>query len=161
MYDEDAHLSSSSSVLKMLFSSFFPFRTPFRTREDMASLRCMLCVFLVCLVAPVISRSRMFSQSNVVCQTAFPTTSAAVKNPNKNKKMANELSTGKTIAVMAIVIGCFAILWPMIFYPMLQAAFNLNTPASSTRRSLHERRGEINNEMMLLHVLTTCSLIMI
>lgn len=30
----------------------------------------------------------------------------------------SELSTGKSIVVVAIVVGCFAVLWPKIFYPM-------------------------------------------
>ena len=30
-----------------------------------------------------------------------------------------ELSTGKTIMIGAIVLGCFAVLWPKIFAPML------------------------------------------
>ncbi|XP_046439198.1 titin-like isoform X5 [Daphnia pulex] len=34
--------------------------------------------------------------------------------------MAPEFSKGKTLVVLAIVIGCFAILWPKIFYPMFQ-----------------------------------------
>ena len=38
-------------------------------------------------------------------------------------KMKNTLSTSKTIIVISVVIGCFAILWPRMFYPMLQAAF--------------------------------------
>ena len=35
--------------------------------------------------------------------------------------MASELSGGKTLVILAIVIGCFAILWPRIFYPMFQS----------------------------------------
>ena len=35
-------------------------------------------------------------------------------------KMATEFSKGKTLVILAIVIGCFAILWPKIFYPMFQ-----------------------------------------
>lgn len=34
--------------------------------------------------------------------------------------MATEFGTGKTVFILAIVVGCFAILWPKIFYPMLQ-----------------------------------------
>ena len=34
-------------------------------------------------------------------------------------KMSGEFGTGKTIFVLAIVVGCFAVLWPKIFYPML------------------------------------------
>ncbi|XP_022240181.1 resistance to inhibitors of cholinesterase protein 3-like isoform X3 [Limulus polyphemus] len=41
--------------------------------------------------------------------------------------MANssELSTGKSVFVLAVVIGCFAVLWPKIFYPMMQTAFSI------------------------------------
>ena len=31
----------------------------------------------------------------------------------------SDFGQGKTIVVLAIVVGCFAILWPKIFYPML------------------------------------------
>ncbi|TRY75030.1 hypothetical protein TCAL_15596 [Tigriopus californicus] len=33
--------------------------------------------------------------------------------------MASEIGAGKSIMVVAIVLGCFAILWPKVFYPML------------------------------------------
>ena len=33
-----------------------------------------------------------------------------------------ELSRGKSLIVLAVVVGCFAILWPKIFYPMFQTA---------------------------------------
>ena len=36
--------------------------------------------------------------------------------------MATEFGTGKTVFILAIVVGCFAILWPKIFYPMLQGS---------------------------------------
>ena len=29
------------------------------------------------------------------------------------------MSTGKTLFVLAIVLGCFAVLWPKIFSPMM------------------------------------------
>ncbi|KAG8238184.1 hypothetical protein J437_LFUL014060, partial [Ladona fulva] len=38
---------------------------------------------------------------------------------------AVEFGTGKTIFILAIVVGCFAVLWPKIFYPMLQASINV------------------------------------
>ena len=31
-----------------------------------------------------------------------------------------ELSRSKSLVVLAVVVGCFAILWPKIFYPMFQ-----------------------------------------
>ncbi|NEU33580.1 hypothetical protein GN156_23140, partial [bacterium LRH843] len=36
--------------------------------------------------------------------------------------MATEFGTGKTVFILAIVVGCFAVLWPKIFYPMLQGS---------------------------------------
>lgn len=33
-------------------------------------------------------------------------------------------SRTKTVLVLAVVIGCFAVLWPKIFYPMLTASLN-------------------------------------
>lgn len=40
-------------------------------------------------------------------------------------KMANsDIGVGKSIAVLAIVVGCFTVLWPKVFYPMMQAAFS-------------------------------------
>ena len=36
---------------------------------------------------------------------------------NKTNKM--EMTTVKTIAVFAIIFGCFAVLYPKIFHPML------------------------------------------
>ncbi|XP_050526033.1 uncharacterized protein LOC126896907 isoform X2 [Daktulosphaira vitifoliae] len=37
--------------------------------------------------------------------------------------MASEISQGKTICVLAVVAGCFAVLWPSLFYPMLKGSF--------------------------------------
>ncbi|XP_035710310.1 uncharacterized protein LOC110853549 isoform X10 [Folsomia candida] len=34
----------------------------------------------------------------------------------------NGFSRGKTIFVLAVVVGCFAVLWPRIFYPMFTAS---------------------------------------
>ncbi len=33
--------------------------------------------------------------------------------------MSDGVSTGKSVLIVAVVLGCFAILWPKIFYPML------------------------------------------
>lgn len=43
--------------------------------------------------------------------------------------MSGEFGTGKTIFVLAIVVGCFAVLWPKIFYPMLTASVKQPAPA--------------------------------
>lgn len=33
--------------------------------------------------------------------------------------MTTDMTTGKTLFVLAVVLGCFAVLWPKIFYPMM------------------------------------------
>lgn len=33
--------------------------------------------------------------------------------------MSDSVSTSKSIVIVAVVLGCFAILWPKVFYPML------------------------------------------
>ncbi|XP_063932946.1 titin isoform X3 [Zophobas morio] len=39
-------------------------------------------------------------------------------------KMENDLSPRKTMLVLVIVVGCFAVLWPKVFYPMLVGSAN-------------------------------------
>ncbi|KAH0815823.1 hypothetical protein GEV33_006968 [Tenebrio molitor] len=39
-------------------------------------------------------------------------------------KMENDLSPRKTMVVLVIVVGCFAVLWPKVFYPMLVGSAN-------------------------------------
>ncbi|GFW83325.1 RIC3 domain-containing protein [Trichonephila clavipes] len=39
-----------------------------------------------------------------------------------------DFGTGKSLVVLAIVLGCFAVLWPKIFYPMMQTAFAMTSP---------------------------------
>lgn len=41
--------------------------------------------------------------------------------------MATEISQSKTICILAIVAGCFAVLWPSLFYPMLKGSFTPHT----------------------------------
>ena len=55
------------------------------------------------------------------------------ENVKRDKKMSTntELSTGKSLLVIAVVLGCFAVLWPKIFYPML---FGSNSGSSSNRQ---------------------------
>lgn len=45
---------------------------------------------------------------------------------------SSEFGTGKSIVVLAVVVGCFAILWPKIFYPMMQAAFSMTAPKTES-----------------------------
>lgn len=40
-----------------------------------------------------------------------------------NPIMPTEISKSKTICILAIVVGCFAVLWPSLFYPMLKGSF--------------------------------------
>lgn len=42
-----------------------------------------------------------------------------------------EFGTGKTIFILAIVVGCFAVLWPKIFYPMLLSSISGTPPQTS------------------------------
>ena len=43
-----------------------------------------------------------------------------------------ELGTQKTVLILATVAGCFALLWPQIFYPMLTTSLTrAPTPESS------------------------------
>lgn len=37
----------------------------------------------------------------------------------KSKKMGEDLGPGKTLVILVIVVGCFAVLCPNVFYPML------------------------------------------
>ncbi|XP_066985821.1 fibrous sheath CABYR-binding protein isoform X9 [Macrobrachium rosenbergii] len=54
--------------------------------------------------------------------------------------MSGEFGTGKTIFVLAIVVGCFAVLWPKIFYPMLTASV---TSPSSGRQVLWKDEANV------------------
>jgi len=38
-----------------------------------------------------------------------------------------EFGTAKTVFILAIVVGCFAILWPKIFYPMLLSSLSMSS----------------------------------
>lgn len=47
----------------------------------------------------------------------MPSSSSAAVGPDG-------FGRGKTIFILAIVVGCFGILWPKIFYPMFTASMN-------------------------------------
>ncbi|KAF2362949.1 Resistance to inhibitors of cholinesterase protein 3 N-terminal [Trinorchestia longiramus] len=49
--------------------------------------------------------------------------------------MSGEFGTGKTIFVLAIVVGCFAVLWPKVFYPMLTASSISTTTKTSVPKT--------------------------
>ncbi|XP_056635908.1 myosin-11 isoform X3 [Diorhabda sublineata] len=50
-------------------------------------------------------------------------------------KMVNDLSPRKTMLVLVIVVGCFAVLWPKVFYPMLVGSANTRIKPSSIDRT--------------------------
>lgn len=51
--------------------------------------------------------------------------SASCTNSNAaTPKVANDLTPRKTMFVLVIVVGCFAVLWPKVFYPMLVGSAN-------------------------------------
>ncbi|KAH7935822.1 resistance to inhibitors of cholinesterase protein 3 [Rhipicephalus sanguineus] len=67
--------------------------------------------------------------------------------------MANsDIGVGKSIAVLAIVVGCFTVLWPKVFYPMMQAAFSMTfspqegqdglIPGRGAQSRMHEAMGQ-------------------
>ncbi|XP_063239195.1 uncharacterized abhydrolase domain-containing protein DDB_G0269086 isoform X1 [Bacillus rossius redtenbacheri] len=47
--------------------------------------------------------------------------------------MAVEFGTGKTVLILATVVGCFAVLWPKLFYPMLLAALSQKPSLDSSQ----------------------------
>ncbi len=53
-----------------------------------------------------------------------------------------EMTTGKMLFVLAIVLGCFAVLWPKIFYPMMFEASN--------RSSKTGNNGPTNEDFILI-----------
>jgi hypothetical protein len=68
--------------------------------------------------------------------------------------MAVEFGTGKTICILAIVAGCFAVLWPKLFYPMLQASVN-------TRNPIDNSQGKTNEWVRSIFKYTSCPKILI
>ncbi|KAL1462100.1 hypothetical protein MTO96_027302 [Rhipicephalus appendiculatus] len=56
--------------------------------------------------------------------------------------MANsDIGVGKSIAVLAIVVGCFTVLWPKVFYPMMQAAFSITFSSQEGQDGMIPGRG--------------------
>ncbi|XP_014223993.1 nucleomorphin-like isoform X6 [Trichogramma pretiosum] len=51
-----------------------------------------------------------------------------------------EFGPRKTIVILAIVVGCFAILWPKIFYPMLTASLYPPPPIETSGTIRQERQ---------------------
>lgn len=50
---------------------------------------------------------------------------------NSAKMSEGDLGTRKTLFVLVIVVGCFAVLWPKVFYPMLVGPTNQRMKPSS------------------------------
>ncbi|KAL3288613.1 hypothetical protein HHI36_003050 [Cryptolaemus montrouzieri] len=46
-------------------------------------------------------------------------------------KMENDFSPKKTMIILVIVVGCFAVLWPKVFYPMLVGSANQHMKPSA------------------------------
>lgn len=67
-----------------------------------------------------------FNKWNIFLMFIFHVSFRGIK---KKSSMATEISQSKTICILAIVAGCFAILWPSLFYPMLKGSF---APHSNT-----------------------------
>lgn len=70
--------------------------------------------------------------------------------------MSGEFGTGKTIFVLAIVVGCFAVLWPKIFYPMLTAS--VKHPTSARQGKKREKKGDGNGKQTKFLVKQTTQL---
>ncbi|VEN39720.1 unnamed protein product, partial [Callosobruchus maculatus] len=72
--------------------------------------------------------------------------------PNSNSGiMANELSPRKTMFILVIVVGCFAVLWPKVFYPMLVGSLNHHvkpSPIDKTAGVRQERPTHLRSEMV-------------
>uniref|UniRef100_A0A1B6CYT3 Resistance to inhibitors of cholinesterase protein 3 N-terminal domain-containing protein n=1 Tax=Clastoptera arizonana TaxID=38151 RepID=A0A1B6CYT3_9HEMI len=54
--------------------------------------------------------------------------------------MATEFGTGKSVFILAIVLGCFAVLWPKIFYPMLQDTVTVKPNIMSSQEHIRQER---------------------
>ncbi|XP_057324531.1 uncharacterized protein LOC130667101 isoform X3 [Microplitis mediator] len=66
-----------------------------------------------------------------------------IANDTVRNKISSESDFGprKTIFVLAVVAGCFAILWPKIFYPMLNGPANtVHSPIDGSAPIKQERR---------------------
>uniref|UniRef100_A0A8D9AE22 Resistance to inhibitors of cholinesterase protein 3 N-terminal domain-containing protein n=1 Tax=Cacopsylla melanoneura TaxID=428564 RepID=A0A8D9AE22_9HEMI len=52
----------------------------------------------------------------------------------------SELSRGKTIFVLTVVAGCFAVLWPKIFYPMFFGSPQFQTNVEKAHAQMRQER---------------------
>ncbi|XP_015791142.1 resistance to inhibitors of cholinesterase protein 3 isoform X2 [Tetranychus urticae] len=53
------------------------------------------------------------------------------KPKGRSGKAPYELSTGKSVIILGVIVACFAILWPKIFYPMIEVALRSPKPRSA------------------------------
>lgn len=70
--------------------------------------------------------------------------------------MGTELGVSRSILVLSIVIACFAVLWPKIFYPMLMTAVGSDTMTGRPRQtspvfSNNERMKTSTQHPALMH----------
>lgn len=80
------------------------------------------------------------------------------QNPSIPTKMANDIGPRKTMIVVVIVVGCFAVLWPKVFYPMLvgpahQHAKTADKIAGRYSSSPSVFFGNLHNSFWLFRVL--------
>nr|ARU12126.1 resistance to inhibitors of cholinesterase 3 variant 3 [Locusta migratoria manilensis] len=54
--------------------------------------------------------------------------------------MPVEFGTAKTVFILAIVVGCFAVLWPKLFYPMLQSSISNRAPLDHSQGPIRQER---------------------
>lgn len=62
-------------------------------------------------------------------------------------KMENEFTPKKTMIIMVIVVACFAVLWPKIFYPMLVGSANQQIKPSA----IDKTTGTIIRKCLYFH----------
>lgn len=69
------------------------------------------------------------------------------------------LSKSKSISIMLVVIACFSVLWPKIFYPMIMCGLNWSTDQAERAREFTDVHFEVNIITMFpLQITTECCL---
>ncbi|XP_043247597.1 uncharacterized protein LOC122394654 isoform X2 [Amphibalanus amphitrite] len=51
-------------------------------------------------------------------------------------EVAAGLRSGKSVLILSLVVGCFALLWPRIFFPMLQSSFTPAPPETTNEAAI-------------------------
>ncbi|KAK9892219.1 hypothetical protein WA026_019022 [Henosepilachna vigintioctopunctata] len=66
-------------------------------------------------------------------------------------RMEDDFSPKKTMVILVIVVGCFAVLWPSVFYPMLVGSANQHIHPSAIDRTKvdirQERAAQLRSEI--------------